>query len=254
MPTLDLNHEQIYYALYRGELQPTRSIILVHGAGENHLVWPAGLRRLPDCTVYAIDLPGHGKSSGNGRSSIKEYVTWLNQFLEANKIQCAIIIGHSMGSAIAQTFALMHPDRSMGLVLIGTGAKLRVSPKILDLTQNDLNAAAELISSLEWGPNVPEQIVRLGKQQLMTNRSDVIHGDYQACNEFDVIDRLGEIHTPTLIISGTADQLTPPKYAAFMIDRMPKARLVSVPDAGHMTMLEAESIVTKEVEKFLQEL
>src|SRR5512135_2080436 len=112
MPTLDLNDERIYYALYRGELIPSRSIVLIHGAGENHLVWPAGLRRLPYSTVYAIDLPGHGKSSGDGRSSVKDYVTWLNQFLDAQKIQQAIIIGHSMGSAIAQMFALTHPDRS----------------------------------------------------------------------------------------------------------------------------------------------
>jgi pimeloyl-ACP methyl ester carboxylesterase len=254
MPYLDLNHERIYYALYRGELIPSRSIILIHGAGENHLVWPAGLRRLPYSTVYAIDLPGHGKSTGNGRDSINEYVTWLKIFLDTLKIQRAIIIGHSMGTAIAQMFALAQPDRTAGLVLIGAGAKLRVAPKILELARNDLAAAAELITSLEWGPDVPEQIVRLGKQQLMTNRSEVIYGDYRACNEFDVIDRLGDITAPTLIISGTADQLTPPKYAAFMAEKIPHAKLVSVPDAGHMTMLEAESIVAREVEKFLQGL
>jgi pimeloyl-ACP methyl ester carboxylesterase len=254
MPTLDLNNERIYYALYRGELIPARSIILIHGAGENHLVWPAGLRRLPDSTVYAIDLPGHGKSSGDGRNSISDYVTWLKSFLDSMKIQRAIIIGHSMGSAIAQMFALAQPDRAAGLVLIGTGAKLRVSPKILELARNDLPAAAELISSLEWGPNVPEQIVRLGKQQLLTNRSEVIYGDYRACNEFDVLERLSDIHAPTLIISGTADQLTPPKYAAFMTEKIPNAKLVSVPEAGHMAMLEAELIVVNEVEKFLNEV
>ncbi|HZY44575.1 MAG TPA: alpha/beta fold hydrolase, partial [Anaerolineae bacterium] len=106
MPYLDLNNERIYYALYRGELIPSRSIILIHGAGENHLVWPAGLRRLPDSTVYAIDLPAHGKSTGNGRDSINGYVAWLKIFLDALKIQRAFIVGHSMGSAIAQMFAL----------------------------------------------------------------------------------------------------------------------------------------------------
>ncbi|HET7377327.1 MAG TPA: alpha/beta hydrolase, partial [Anaerolineae bacterium] len=141
-----------------------------------------------------------------------------------------------------------------GLVLIGAGAKLRVAPKILELAHNDLAAAAELISSLGWGSNVPEQIVRLGKQQLLANRSTVIYGDYKACNEFDVIDRLGDIHAPALIISGTADRMTPPKYAAFMNEKLTNSRLVSVPEAGHMTMLEAESMVVREVEKFLQEL
>ncbi|HEY4721188.1 MAG TPA: alpha/beta hydrolase [Anaerolineae bacterium] len=253
MPYRDLNNERIYYALYRGELISSRPIVLIHGAGESHLAWPAGLRRLLDSTVYAIDLPGHGKSTGSGRSSVAEYVAWVAAFLDAIQAKCAILIGHSMGGAIAQLFGLTHPDRAAGLVLVGTGAKLRVAPRILELTQNDLPAAADLISQYQWGPHVPEQIIRLGKQQLLANRNAVIHGDYRACDAFDVIDRLSAIKAPTLIISGTADQLTPPKYAAFMAEKIPNARLVSVPDAGHMVMLEAEAVVTREVEAFVRE-
>ena len=254
MPYLDLNDERIYYALYRGELISTEPIVLIHGAGESHLVWPSGLRRLPDSTVYAVDLPGHGKSAGAGRSSVTEYAAWVAAFLETLRVKHTILIGHSMGGAIAQLFGLMHPDQAAGLVLIGTGAKLRVAPRILELTQNDLPAAADLISQYQWGPHVPEQIIRLGKQQLLANRNEVIYGDYRACDAFDVIDRLSALKAPTLIISGTADQLTPPKYAAFMAEKIPNARLVSVPDAGHMVMLEAEALVTREVESFVHEL
>jgi pimeloyl-ACP methyl ester carboxylesterase len=254
MPYLDLNDERIYYALYRGRMIGGCPIILIHGAGENHLVWPAGLRRLPDSTVYAIDLPGHGKSTGAGRGSIATYVDWLIAFLDAIKTDRAVIVGHSMGGAIAQLFGLTRPDRTASLVLIATGAKLRVDPKILELTHTDLKAAAELIGAHEWGSHAPEQLIRLGKQQLLTNQSQVIHGDYQACHTFDVMSRLGQIKAPTLIISGTADQLTPPKYAAFMAEQIPNARLVSVPEAGHMVMLEAATIVAREVESFVKEL
>ena len=227
--------------------------MLIHGAGESHLAWPAGLRRLPDSTVYAIDLPGHGKSTGSGRSSVAEYVAWVAAFLDAIQARQSILVGHSMGGAIAQLFGLTHPDRAAGLVLVGTGAKLRVAPKILELTQNDLSAAADLISQYQWGPHVSEQIIRLGKQQLRANRNAVIHGDYGACNAFDVMDRLGAIQAPTLIIAGMADQLTPPKYAAFMAEKIPHARLVSVPEAGHMVMLEAEAVVTREIEASVRE-
>ena len=89
---------------------------------------------------------------------------------------------------------------------------------------------------------------------MLANRNEVIHGDYRACDTFDVIERLSTIKAPTLIISGTADQLTPPKYAAFMAEKIPNARLVSVPEAGHMVMLEAEASVTREVEAFVREL
>ncbi|HZY41293.1 MAG TPA: alpha/beta hydrolase [Anaerolineae bacterium] len=254
MPYLDLNHEHIYYALHRNRLIGGVPVVLIHGAGENHLAWPAGLRRLPEATVYVLDLPGHGKSGGDGRCTVKDYVDWLAQFLDAINAPRAIVIGHSLGGAIAQLFALTHPDRTTGLVLIATGAKLRVAPQLMDWALNDLPAAADLVSRLQWGPNVPEQIVRLGKQQTLTNRPEVLHGDYLACDGFDVRDRLRAIKTPTLIIAGRVDQLTPIKYATFMAEQIRDARLVSVPDAGHMVMIEAETIVAYEVERFVREV
>lgn len=254
MPYLDVGHEQIYSALHRGRMPGGAPVVLIHGAGENHLVWPAGLRRLSDATVYAIDLPGHGKSSGVGRSTIADYTAWLAAFLDAINAQQAIIVGHSMGGAIALLFGLMYPVRAAGLVLVASGAKLRVAPKLLVLAKNDLPAATEMVSRLEWGPNAPAQLVLLGKQQLLTNRLAVFYGDYSACDGFDVVDRLAQIAAPTLIIAGTADQMTPIKYATFMAERIPHARLVSIPDAGHMVMLEAETIVAYEVEQFVREI
>jgi len=254
MPYLDVNHERIYYALYRGRMPGGAPVVLIHGAGENHLMWPAGLRRLSDMTVYAIDLPGHGKSSGSGRTTITDYVEWIRTFLDTIDARQAILIGHSMGGAITLLFGLMYPDRAAGLVLMASGAKLRVAPQLLELAKNDLPAAAELVSRLEWGTNAPEQLILLGKRQLLTNQPAVIYGDYRACDVFDVIDRLSQIAAPTLIIAGTADQMTPIKYATFMAERIPHARLVSIPDAGHMVMLEAETSVVHEVERFVREI
>jgi pimeloyl-ACP methyl ester carboxylesterase len=254
LPYLDLNHEHIYYTLERNRSVGGVPVVLIHGAGKNQLAWPAGLRRLPEATVYAPDLSGHGQSSGDGRNTINDYVDWLTQFLDALETPRAIVVGHAMGGAIAQLFALSHPDRTTGLVLIATGAKLHVSPQLLDWSLNDLPAAADLISRLEWGPSVAKPIVRLGKQQTLANRPEVLHGDYLACDGFDVRDRLRAIRTPALIIAGIADQLTPIKYATFMAEQIRDARLVSVPDAGHMVISEAETIVTYEVERFVREV
>jgi pimeloyl-ACP methyl ester carboxylesterase len=254
MPYLDLNHESIYYALQRNRLTGGVPVVLIHGAGENHLVWPAGLRQLPEATVYAPDLPGHGQSSGGGRSTINDYADWLAQFLDAIDAPRAIVVGHSMGGAIAQLFALTYPVRISGLVLIASGGKLHIVPQLLDWSLNDLPAAADLMSRLEWGPSAPEQLVRSGRQQALANRPEVLHGDYLACDGFDVRDRLRAIKTPTLIVAGTVDQLTPIQYATFMAEQIRGARLVSVPDAGHMVMLEAETIVTYEVERFVKKI
>lgn len=254
MPYFDLNTLRIYYAVHRTRLIGGVPVVLVHGAGESHLSWPAGLRRLPEATVYAIDLPGHGKSGGDDCSSIKDYVTWLAKLFDCLNAPRAIVIGHSMGGAIAQLFALTHPARVAGLALIATGAKLRVAPQLLDWSLSDVPAVAEMVSRLQWGPNVPEQIVRLGKQQILANRPVVLHNDYLACDTFDIRDRIRDIKAPTLIVAGTVDQLTPIKYATFMAEQVRDARLVSVPDAGHMVMIEAEQIVAYAVEQFVREV
>src|SRR5512139_941434 len=130
MPYLDLDGERSYYAVHRNQADGA-SVLLIHGAGENHLVWPIGLRRLPGSIVYAIDLPGHGKSAGMGRSTIADYAAWIVSFLDALHIPAAVFIGHSMGGAIAQQLALTYPDRTTALVLAATGAKLRVAPQLL---------------------------------------------------------------------------------------------------------------------------
>jgi pimeloyl-ACP methyl ester carboxylesterase len=252
MPYLDLGGERIYYARHRNQADGV-SVVLIHGAVESHLAWPIGLRRLVGTVVYAIDLPGHGKSSGAGRSSIADYAEWLVSFLDAMRLPAAVLTGHSMGGAIAQELALTHPDRVIALVLVATGAKLRVAPQLLELAQSNFFAAVDLVSQWEWGPAAPEEIKLLGRQQMLANSPAVMLGDYRACDAFDVREQVKGITVPTLIVAGEADRLTPLKHAAFLAQQIPCVRLYLVPEAGHMVMLEAAKSVAQTVSDFLQE-
>ena len=139
-------------------------------------------------------------------------------------------------------------------MLVATGAKLRVAPQLLQLAESDFVAAVDLVSQWEWGPLVPDEIRQLGKQQLLQIDRQVLLDDYRACDAFDVRDRLSEISAPTLIIAGEADQMTPLKHAAFLAEQLPHARLVTVPQAGHMVMMEAAEIVTRAVAEFVGEI
>ncbi|HTP09696.1 MAG TPA: alpha/beta fold hydrolase [Anaerolineae bacterium] len=253
MPYLDLSGQRIYYALRRNQTDGM-PVVLLHGAGENHLIWPNGLRRLLRTIVYAIDLPGHGKSTGLGCSTIADYAAWVVSFLDALHIPAAIFIGHSMGGAIVQQLALTHPDRTIALVLIATSAKLRVAPQLLELARRDFPAAIELVSEWEWGSTVPEEIKQLGKQQLLTNSPLVMLDDYRACDAFDIREQVKNIAAPTLIIVGEADRMTPLKHATFMAEQILGARLNVTPEAGHMVMLEAADVVTQAVIDFLREI
>ncbi len=77
MPYVTVAGERAFYALYQGDVRGKRHLVLVHGAGGSHLDWPAPLRRLRETNVYALDLPGHGRSGGTGRSSIAAYRDFL---------------------------------------------------------------------------------------------------------------------------------------------------------------------------------
>src|SRR3989304_3822593 len=161
MPFIQVHDEELFYAETHSP-NSGLTMVLVHGAGENHLMWPAQLRRVEGVTVHAVDLPGHGKSGGHGRASVADYVEVVRGFLDGLGVERAIITGHSMGGAIAQLFALTYPARAGGLVLGATGAKLRVAPQILSGILTDPEATLDLVTRFAWGPNAPEHMVPLG--------------------------------------------------------------------------------------------
>jgi pimeloyl-ACP methyl ester carboxylesterase len=227
-------------------------LIFIHGAGGTHLHWPPQVRRLTGQRIYALDLPGHGKSGGVGSQSVTDYARVIVDFLDANHMNTAIFVGHSMGSAISLTLALDFPKHVLGLGLVGSGARLRVSPQILENTNSKATfpLAIKLINDAGFGPSADPRMKELAAQRMSEVRPSVIHGDFLACNEFDVMRRLGEISVPTLILCGTDDLLTPMKYSEFLHDHIPAARLVTFPGAGHMVMLEQAEAVANALAEF----
>ncbi len=252
MPYAETARGDLFYTCSQG-LQDAPAIVLVHGAGGTHLHWPAELRRIPGATVYALDLPGHGRSSGEGCDTVTGYAEAVDAFIRAVGAERAIITGHSMGGATAMTLALDF-DCVAGLVLVGTGARLRVAPAILDGIRSDFAKSAELVTRFAWSPKAPSRLTELGYQALLNTGPDVLWGDFTACDHFDVMDRLREIEVPTLVIAGTADNLTPVKYAHFLAESISGARLAIVDGAGHMVMLEQPVETGKAVRDFLEDV
>jgi len=229
-------------------------LILIHGAGGSHLYWPPRLRCLEGADVYALDLPGHGVSAGRGRNSIAAYRDFLAAFMDTLSLEKAVLAGHSMGGAIALSFALTFPDRLEGMVLVSSGARLRVLPAILDGILGDFESTVELICKLAYGPEAPEELKEQGLKWLRQVPPRVLHGDFLSCDGFDVMDRLSEIQSPALVICGSEDKLTPPRYSIYLRDRIPRAQLVLVEGAGHMVMLERPEEVGRAMAEFVASL
>ncbi len=249
MPFAQIGEQALFYTV-SGRGGP--ALILIHGAGGNHLHWPAALRRMPGATVYAVDLPGHGRSEGPGRERIEDYAADIIRFMDAVGVARGVLVGHSMGGAIAQMTALTAPERVAGLVLVGTGARLRVAPALLDGILQDARGALALITDWAWGPEADPTLVARGRQMMARTNPQVVWGDFAACDRFDVRERVGEITAPTLVITGSEDRMTPPRFGQWLAERIPDARFVLVEGAGHMVMLEKPDQVASAVREWLK--
>jgi len=227
-------------------------VCLVHGTGGSSDVWTRQLEDLADLGhIVALDLPGHGRSGGTIPRRIEDAAAAVAGLLDALGITRVVIGGHSMGGAIAQQFALAHPERLDGLILIGTGARLRVLPRLLDLLTNDEREGVSMLTSLAVGARAPAELKAALQRSTVQNPAGVVLGDLQACDAFDVMSRISTVKVPTLVICGEEDQLTPPKYSRFLGQRIDGASVVVVPGAGHYVQAEKPGETTAAIREFL---
>jgi pimeloyl-ACP methyl ester carboxylesterase len=260
MPIIDVMGMRLHY-LAAGEAPRPSSgaacgaagcVVFVHGAGGNGGHWQAQLDGLPPgWRGLALDLPGHGGSAGPGHRTIAEYRDVVVACLRAARAAPAVLVGHSMGGAIAQAVALAQPGVLRGLVLVGTGARLRVHPSLLEALRQDPLEAARLLLDWGFGAAAPPALRDEGARDLLRCPAQVIEGDFRACDGFDVMAEVGRISVPSLIVCGEQDALTPPKYARFLHQEIPGSHLALVPEAGHYVMRERPSAVNAALGEFL---
>jgi pimeloyl-ACP methyl ester carboxylesterase len=243
----------IYYFESKNQDNDQPYIVLIHGAGGTHLHWPYNLRRLNNHRVLALDLPGHGKSDGIGEQSIDRYADAVATWLAELGVKSATIVGHSMGGAIAQSLALNHSNLVESLVLVATGAQLPVNLDLLEKVSKPGTTPAALDMIIKWSfsKETSPKLRQTARRQMDTIRPTVIYGDFIACSRFDTSLELGRIQAPTLVLCGEADKMTPLRFSKQLEENIPDARLVTIPDAGHMVMLEQPEAIAAAIGKFL---
>ncbi len=248
---IQLPHAHLFYAHHQPE-EARQTLLLIHGAGGTHLAWPAELRRLPHTAVYALDLAGHGRSQSPSHSTIAAYAQDVLDFITVLKLKNVVVLGHSMGGAIAQMVGLAQSPDVVGLILVGTGAKLRVSPAILETVQTNYEAAVDMLNKFYWSGYQDPAAEAANRRIMLACPPEVMLNDFLACDQFDLRERLAEITLPTLVISASADQMTPAKFGQFLADQLPQAEFALIERAGHMMTLESPKQVAQLVEDFMK--
>ncbi len=227
-------------------------LIFIHGAGNTGAAWHLQEKHFPGS--HAITLPGH--PDGEPLDSIDGYADWVHDYAGGKNFGPMVLAGHSMGGGIALTCALKYPDEVSGLVLTGTGARLRVNPEFLNtLREHKDESPAWILRLMEpFCANVEKSVLERVRMRQKDIPAGVYVNDFQCCDRFDIMERIGEIRVPSLVICGDKDIMTPSKYSRYLADRIPGSRIAIIPDAGHLVMLEKPDEVNREIENFLTSL
>lgn len=226
-------------------------LILLHGAGGCKESWQHQLESFTE--AEALDLPG--LPSEKPYRTMDEYVEWLRDYIHGKGYKQVVIVGHSLGGGIALLYALKYPDEVLGIIPIGSGARLRVHPVYLEALEKAI-PGPDSLEAMEPPPNplIDAEVAEVMKKRRLENGPALILSYFKACDNFDILDRVQDIKVPTLAICGSEDIMTPPKYTHFMVEKMPNARAVIIPEASHLVYVEKPEEVNQAIKEFLQEL
>jgi len=221
-------------------------IVFIHGSGFTGDVFRKQLSVFPGSV--APNLPGH---AAHGRaSSVAEFGDFIERFIKEHALHDVTLCGNSLGGAIALDVALRKNPVVRSIVLLGSGARLRVAPKILEGLRTDFDHTIQEVAKLLYAEPSDEQLRYAAAAMRRAGAAQTL-ADYEACNAFDVMERLGEISIPVLAITGEHDRMTPSKYADFLASRVQNGRARIVPGAGHLVMAEQPAETNQMIMEFL---
>jgi non-heme chloroperoxidase len=242
------------------------TVVLSHGWAASHAVWIPVARRLVESghRVVLYDQRGHGAST-RGTAPL-DPTTLARDFalvLEARDVADAILTGHSMGGMTVMALATFQPEvlkqRGRAIVLVATAAadtswRLPQSDRIAArfMGSPSLSRIMRTASGLRFvrsafGVDPAWAHLDLTRTLFADCDPGVRAGYVKSMSAMNLLEGIATIAVPTTVLVGSRDQLTPPARSRTLVDTIPGARLVTVPDRGHMLPLEDPDAVADEI-------
>lgn len=252
------------------------AVVLVHGLGGFAESWRHNVAPLAEqATVYALDLPGFGRSAKPlTRYGLEDFARALHGFIETLGLPPVALVGHSLGGAVAMTYALTHPARVERLALISTlvpgfaGYRMARALRLLSVY-----GVGEVLSLLV-GPRVYRGSLahcfhrsmaaevdflvqchyaeRTGAAARAAYLATLRHVRDDFANRADAYRRaVATLDLPILLIHGRQDPVVPPAHCVQIGEGVPSARVRWLDECGHFPQIEQPALVNGWLSQFL---
>lgn len=230
MPTVRVNDIDIYYEIH-GEGEP---VVLIAGLNSDHTLYRELIPRLAErYQVVAFDNRGMGQTDKPDIPySIEMMADDTAGLLNALGIKQAHVLGTSMGGRIATALALQHPQQVKSLILVSTVMK---SLKGTPMTWSRRLVRLMLKIPMIRGPH-PYYAVARQREASLT---------------YDCMDRLNEIHVPTLILHGKKDKIAPYRLAEEMHSGIKDSKMITF-HGGHLFFILRQKQFIEAIADFLE--
>ena len=230
------------------------NLIFVHGSGCSKNVWDQQLSFF-DGSI-ALDLPGRTSgeplASEEPLESARDLAQWLIDYITDHALENVVLVGHSLGAAVVMQAALLNDRNIKGMVLIGSGARLKVIPQLITSLSALVDQSASIPDSfLQANQNIPDPIKTNINEAIKNNGALIMLNDFKICDKFDVMEQLASLHLPVKIIVGEKDSMTPVKYASFLHERIDQSELTVIEGGTHMVFAEQAALVNEQIEAFI---
>lgn len=240
-------------------------VVFIHGLGATSNVWHAQRMVLSKYfRVIVYDRSGCGRSPASRDGySIDGWADELAGLLDHLDVSTAVVVGHSLGSMIAQRFAAKYSSRTRALVLAGGEAVLSIEGRDILAERAELIQASGLVAAVEpWLSGVLSAATRAGNPALagLLRAMFLAYDDAtyaQQClalRDGDVTGDHADIACPTLLLVGDQDPVTPLSWQQQIARGIPDSRIRIIPGTAHMTMLESPAAFNTAVLEFLAAL